>query len=439
MSKETAMTQDERDGRDFAIEFGEYLAKAAEEYQRTVSDTYGRATIYDLGNCDALQDDYRSLSSAIYEFRKRAARAAQSGKPAAPDIITAIREFHKRDADAPPWPYDADLNGIWQDGVSYALLQVGKHLGIKNWDADGASESIDGDIAHEISSIFVTAKLYDPETDDWATLKSPTPNNAHQGGSEDVEIPELVEFIRKEGAIRTGAGADENAWCEKMQRVAAILKTVKSTPSTPAQEGEDALRDEISEIIANNVTTEEWFDQKTWHSRVTDCGLAAEEIMRHLRLYSSVTDEMIDAAMEAMEKSPSGNRRERFAAALTAALRRSRPSPAPDVKDDLFELAKSYGLGDTSEGLFLGELHSALLGLPGPSPADVVNDLFAEIAALRADLDAKPDVNALVEALRKIIDLDQSDRCDAEVVMDAVAIAQKATASRPQPVEAERK
>lgn len=158
----------------------------------------------------------------------------------------------------------------------------------------------------------------------------------HQGVSRDAVIEDALTAIRQSAKAWREVGGNARAGllefsCDEIERA------LKSTPSphtelpamVAAQEGEDALRDEISEIIANNVTTEEWFAQKTWHSCVTDCGPAAKEIMRHLCLYSSVTDEMIDAAMEAMEKSPSGNRRERFAVALTAALRRFRPSPAP--------------------------------------------------------------------------------------------------------------
>jgi hypothetical protein len=58
-----------RDDKDFAIEFGEYLAHAAELFM-TAIDTD------DLNvSGDTFRDHYRALSSAIYEFRKRAARA----------------------------------------------------------------------------------------------------------------------------------------------------------------------------------------------------------------------------------------------------------------------------------------------------------------------------------------------------------------------------
>lgn len=59
----------ERDDKDFAIEFGGYLADAAEAYI----------------NCGVLQDNadaFRALASSIYEFRKRRDRALlQSSAP----------------------------------------------------------------------------------------------------------------------------------------------------------------------------------------------------------------------------------------------------------------------------------------------------------------------------------------------------------------------
>jgi hypothetical protein len=56
----------ERTPKDYAIEFGEYLAKAADRYLSAVNAWED----YDEG------DARRSLESAIYEFRKRAARVA---------------------------------------------------------------------------------------------------------------------------------------------------------------------------------------------------------------------------------------------------------------------------------------------------------------------------------------------------------------------------
>jgi hypothetical protein len=56
-----------RDAKDFAIEFGGYLAKAAERYITVMNDEHSD---YDI-DCDAL----RGLINAIYEFRKRVAKA----------------------------------------------------------------------------------------------------------------------------------------------------------------------------------------------------------------------------------------------------------------------------------------------------------------------------------------------------------------------------
>lgn len=107
-----------------------------------------------------------------------ALEAALASKPIAgvDSLDTALEKWRKRDdEDDPAWPMDRDLEEVWQQGVSWALLRVGKYLGIRNWDADGASESIEGDVDHEIGSIFATAKLYDPEDGSWATLARPTP------------------------------------------------------------------------------------------------------------------------------------------------------------------------------------------------------------------------------------------------------------------------
>jgi hypothetical protein len=59
-----------RTDKDFAIEFGEYLAKAAEHFQDVMQAE--RAGDYDQ---DAVGDAWRALDSAIYEFRKRATKA----------------------------------------------------------------------------------------------------------------------------------------------------------------------------------------------------------------------------------------------------------------------------------------------------------------------------------------------------------------------------
>jgi hypothetical protein len=74
MSDDNATTQTTdhlgRDAKDFAIEFGEYLAKAAEHFQEML-----QAEPVGEHDYSALHDAWRGLHSAIYEFRKRAAIA----------------------------------------------------------------------------------------------------------------------------------------------------------------------------------------------------------------------------------------------------------------------------------------------------------------------------------------------------------------------------
>ena len=56
----------ERDEKDFAIEFGEYMAKAAEQFRDLVQTTMPQ-------EC-TIADHWHRLNCAIYEFRKRAAK-----------------------------------------------------------------------------------------------------------------------------------------------------------------------------------------------------------------------------------------------------------------------------------------------------------------------------------------------------------------------------
>ena len=63
----------ERDAKDYAIEFAEYLAKDVERFLDFLNETGAAARIKDQR---ALTDHFRGLMSHIYEFRKRAIRAA---------------------------------------------------------------------------------------------------------------------------------------------------------------------------------------------------------------------------------------------------------------------------------------------------------------------------------------------------------------------------
>ena len=56
-----------RNDKDYAIEFGGYLATAAEAYMAAVNDSRPHP--------DEVTDTHRALKSAVYEFRKRAQRA----------------------------------------------------------------------------------------------------------------------------------------------------------------------------------------------------------------------------------------------------------------------------------------------------------------------------------------------------------------------------
>lgn len=60
----------DRSPKDYAIEFGEYLAKAAERFQDTI-----QCVLKGDYDQDELTERWRALDSAIYEFRKRALRA----------------------------------------------------------------------------------------------------------------------------------------------------------------------------------------------------------------------------------------------------------------------------------------------------------------------------------------------------------------------------
>lgn len=67
----------ERSEKDYAIEFGEYLAKDA-EYFLSILNGITTRTFIDFGDHDnhTFNDAARGLKSAIYEFRKRAAKCA---------------------------------------------------------------------------------------------------------------------------------------------------------------------------------------------------------------------------------------------------------------------------------------------------------------------------------------------------------------------------
>ena len=61
----------ERDAKDYAIEFGGYLVKAARRYMESVT-----REVIPEGDTEC-SEAWRGLQTAIYEFEKRATRASQ--------------------------------------------------------------------------------------------------------------------------------------------------------------------------------------------------------------------------------------------------------------------------------------------------------------------------------------------------------------------------
>ena len=85
------MNAQERTPKDYAIEVGEYLAKAAEHFMDEQNKWDMAVAAGNDDDCDARSDAWNSLRSAIYEFRKRAARA--SSLPKATPQTDPLREF----------------------------------------------------------------------------------------------------------------------------------------------------------------------------------------------------------------------------------------------------------------------------------------------------------------------------------------------------------
>lgn len=89
----------DRHDADYAIEFGEYLAKASEEYITAVGDAFGGVSIPSVGDHDAYCDTHRGLASAIYEFRKRARRVQRRVGTRINELLAANnREVERRRA-----------------------------------------------------------------------------------------------------------------------------------------------------------------------------------------------------------------------------------------------------------------------------------------------------------------------------------------------------
>lgn len=68
-----------RDDKEYAIEFGEYLAKAAERFMEAVNALQAARMLSDFGAEMKAEPEHteawKGLGEAVYEFRKRATRA----------------------------------------------------------------------------------------------------------------------------------------------------------------------------------------------------------------------------------------------------------------------------------------------------------------------------------------------------------------------------
>lgn len=85
------MTTNHRTDKDFAIEFGGYLASAAEHFMTALEDSLPDCLTF---NDDAVRNHWIALQSAIHEFRTRADFAKRDKITRSIfDILTTIREI----------------------------------------------------------------------------------------------------------------------------------------------------------------------------------------------------------------------------------------------------------------------------------------------------------------------------------------------------------
>lgn len=109
------------------------------------------------------------------------------------------------------------------------------------------------------------------------------------GASEDVLREIYAEELMREGFhIGSMPGRD--------RAVLAALRRLSPTADLPMP-NKEALHDEVSEIIAGYVTIEEYFEGDHRKRRITDCGPAAEAVLKHLKSYGLLhTADLLKAA-----------------------------------------------------------------------------------------------------------------------------------------------
>lgn len=69
-------------------------------------------------------------------------------------LLDAVEAFDKRDPEDFPGPQDRDLEAIWQDGITYGMDRLAACLNVTEWNRDGGSECVEGDVNAEIGSIM---------------------------------------------------------------------------------------------------------------------------------------------------------------------------------------------------------------------------------------------------------------------------------------------
>ncbi len=112
----TPAAQQERTPKDYAIEFGEYLAKAVEHYFKE-RNRYDAAEDEEEYDTDALNDAWRGVHSALGEFRKRAIRATAT--PAARCPMCGSQDKNKRDVVGTPLDHSRCFHS-WHDEATPA-------------------------------------------------------------------------------------------------------------------------------------------------------------------------------------------------------------------------------------------------------------------------------------------------------------------------------
>lgn len=91
-----------------------------------------------------------------------------------PKLIEQACEPWKHCSGEPP-PWDSPLMNVWQAAICWTLDIVGGALGAETWERGDGSETLDGDVAAEVTHIMRAAGLVNKDGDtitkaDLATL-----------------------------------------------------------------------------------------------------------------------------------------------------------------------------------------------------------------------------------------------------------------------------